>query len=365
MKILMKLRCQSGRSGIALIIVLIVTVVLGMLAGGFAYNMRVETTLARHASFNTELDWIGRSGVAYCQWLLSQSCPQEPYDALNQIWAGGSGGRCTNDSVQTTVQVGNGSFTWKITDQDRFFNINRVDEMILKEALTLIGVDAGQMTTVVNSILDWRDLDSNPRMSGTETEVYEQQDPPYVAKNGPIDDMSELLLIRGITPGMYKGSGGGAMPRIVNRAAGQQSVFEEPAYALGMLDLFSALSGQTVNLNTVPANVLQLVPSIDENIAHAIIQARAGLDGQDGSIDDTPFSNVNELMVRVPGLPIEPSMLARFFGTKSQVFKAEITATTGGSTREYVAMIRRLGIGGKVQNTQIINYYWRNTRAGE
>ncbi len=353
----MKLTPRPRQSGIALIIVLIVIVVLGILAGGFAYTMRVETTLARNASFNTELDWIGRAGVGYCQWLLSQACPQEPYDALNQAWAKGMGGRCTNDAVMAQVAVGNGSFTWEIVDQDRFLNINRVDEMLLKEALTIIGVDAGQMTTIVNSILDWRDLDSNPRVSGTESEVYEQQDPPYRAKDGPFDDLSELLLIRGVTPGMYRGSSGAPVSRIVNRSAGQQSVFEEPVYAIGMKDIFCTLSGPTVNINTAQASVLQTIPGCDENVAQAIIQARSGPDGVSGSPDDEPFVNAGQLLMKVPGLPIDPNMLARFFGVRSMVFKAEVTATIGSASRKYVAYIRRVGAAGRGLDTRVITYY--------
>ena len=69
----MKIRPTQSRRGIALIIVLIVIVVLGILAGGFAYSMKVETTLARHASFSSELDWLGRAGVEVAKWVLSQS----------------------------------------------------------------------------------------------------------------------------------------------------------------------------------------------------------------------------------------------------------------------------------------------------
>jgi general secretion pathway protein K len=352
----MRTRCQSSQSGIALIIVLIVIVVLGMLAIGFGSAMKVETTLARHASFNSELDWLGRSGVEYARWVLSQTCPGEPYEALNQVWAGGPGCICSNVDVQTTVYVGKGSFTWKITDLDRKFSINRADEMILRQALTLIGADAGTMTTIVNSILDWRDPDSNPRMSGTESEVYEQQDPPYMAKDGPIDDLSELLLIRGVTPAMYWGAGGGGVPPIFNRPqAGLKSHFEEPTYAVGMVDLFTPLSGPGININTASATVLQLIPVIDENIAQAIIQRRAGPDGQDGTCDDSPFRNPAEISV-LPGMP--PGALQQFtslFSTRSQIFEVVVTATIGGSKREYVAILRRAG----TKDTAVLNLYWR------
>ena len=74
-------------SGIALIIVLIVVVVLGILAGGFAYTMKVETTLARHATFSTDLDWAGRAGVEVAKWILAQSTagPNGQFDSLKQV----------------------------------------------------------------------------------------------------------------------------------------------------------------------------------------------------------------------------------------------------------------------------------------
>jgi general secretion pathway protein K len=353
----MRITVRSDRTGIALIVVLIVIVVLGILAGGFAYTMRVETTLARNASFNTELDWIGRAGVGHCQWVLSQMCPQEPYEALTQAWAKGTGSKCTNDVEMGEVVVGNGSFTWEIEDQDRYFNINRVDEQLLNEALTIIGVDAGQMTAIVSSILDWRDTDSNPRMSGTESEVYEQQDPPYVAKNGPFDDMSELLLVRGVTQGMYRGSTGSSLPRIVNRAAGHQGVFEEPIYTIGLASLFCTLSGPLANINTASAQVLQIVPSIDENIASAIIQERESLNG--------PYQSIQDVYRRVQGLPVDPNLLGRFFGVRSLVFKATITAKIGGSTRKYVAILARTPQGGRAQNTSVLNYHWLNPEMSE
>src|SRR5947207_12462727 len=75
--------------------------VLTMMAGLLAYSMKVETTLAIHANNEAELEWLGRSGVEYARWILAaqRSCPAEPYDALTQVWAGGSGGPCTTNSA--------------------------------------------------------------------------------------------------------------------------------------------------------------------------------------------------------------------------------------------------------------------------
>lgn len=362
----MRIRLASRKRGIALIIVLIIIVVLGVIAGHFASSMKVETMLARHASFSSELDWMGRSGVEVAKWVLGQEAQcQQGIDSLKSRWAGGVGdSNCIASAVDLrNYQMGNGTLSIEIIDLDRKFNINMAarDEIILRQALTLIGADAGNFTTIINSIRDWVDQDGQPGMSGTESEVYEQQSPPYFCKDGPIDDLSELLLIRGISdnPGIYYGSGdpsAAAMFTAPGRPA-SASNFDQPTYAVGLVDLFTPLSRGQLNINTASATVLQLIPEFDENIASAIIQARAGPDGQDGTEDDTPFRSPAEIAIRVPGIvnPAAVQAFTRFFTVRSSVFEVHVTATIGGSSREYVAILRR----DNPRMIQTLNLYWK------
>ena len=98
--------------------------------------------------------------------------------------------------------------SWKITDLESKFNINSPEpilQQVLPQALTLMGVAPGEATPIVNSILDWIDPDDQTHPEGAETEYYQGLNPPYAAKNGPIDDISELLLIKGVTPEIYYG----------------------------------------------------------------------------------------------------------------------------------------------------------------
>jgi len=353
----MKVRTRQRRSGIALIIVLLVIVVLGILAGGFAYSMKVETTLARHATFNTDLDWAGRNSVEFAKWVLAQSMtgPQGPVGSFKREW--GDFG-LTNDILATVdlkqyeIKDARGEVfavaSIDIKDLDRKFNINVADEVILRQAMTLIGVDAAESSTIIGSILDRRDPDSNTRMSGTESEYYESLDPPYFAKDGPIDDLSELLLIRGVTPAMYWGSTGGGMAPVLNRPPGglKRSHFDEPTYAVGLVDLFTPISSRFINLNTASATVLQLChPNIDERVAQGILARRAGLDGVEGNGDDTPFRSPQELMVPpIPGLTPEAAQaLATRSTVRSFCFEIHVSADVRGTKQEYSAIVRRNG----------------------
>ena len=203
----MRTAAPQNQTGIALIIVMISITVLSILAAGFAYSMKVETKLAMNANSETELTWLGLSGVELARYVLAQSL-KCPYDSLNQKWAGGPGSDCeTNGSLGGITlenhELGNGKFSVKITDLERKVNINGADEAMLEQGLRLVGVDAGDFSAIGGSILDWIDADNNIHIGGTESDYYQSLEPPYYAKNKPIDDLSKLLLIRGITPDIY------------------------------------------------------------------------------------------------------------------------------------------------------------------
>jgi general secretion pathway protein K len=356
----MHIRLQKAPRGIALIIVMIVIFVLAMLAGGFAYSMKVEMRLARTAMSDNELEWLGRAGVDLARYVIiteSRIPGQGAHNSLNQKWAGGPGG--TNDLLAAVslenVPVGNGSITVKIVDLERKVNINTVDQTTLQRALDLIGVDAGSFSTIADSLLDWIDPDDNRHLSGAESDYYLSLKPPYFAKNGPLDDISELLLIRGITPEMYWG------PALVRHTYSRYQPLppggpasEEPLYSVGLVEIFTALSSGRININTAPLATLQMIPGVDENIAAAIIQFRSGLDGVDGTEDDIPFSNVGQL-INIPGMnPLAVQHLTRYCDVRSFTFEVHVDAEIGGVKRVYTALLRRAANN----DLQLLKFTW-------
>src|SRR5439155_15347305 len=203
------------------------------------------------------------------------------YDALSQPWATGApGGLCATNGglsdVQSEVHLGHGYFTWKMTDLERKWNINTANEFLLQQALLLMGVDPSEMTPVINSILDWIDPDDKMRLQGAETEYYNTLDPPYEAKNGPIDDLTELLLIRGVTPELYWGIA--STNHVPGAFQQRQGGFNQPqqsvALDVGLADLFTPIASGKLNINTASASALQLIPGVDSRAAEAIVGAR-------------------------------------------------------------------------------------------
>jgi general secretion pathway protein K len=347
--------------GIALIIVLVIIIVLATLAGGFAYTMKVEITLARNSQWETELEWLGRSGVELARYILVQQLTilEEPWDSLNQKWAGGPAGanEVLMDISLEDNELGRGKFSISIVDMERKFNVNLISDpnvFILHRALELSGVDPLQMSSISDAFLDWRDPDDNPRLQGAETEDYlRSPNPgfaPYVAKNGLIDDISELLLIRGITPEMYWGT---AVPPS-RRFQSDLFVTAGPA---GLVDLFTPISSGGININTAPAEVLQLLPGMDASLAEAVVMTRAGMDGVDGTEDDVPFRTPGEL-INVPGMsPQMVQQLQTLCQTRSQYFQVEVEARIDRASRSFSAMVRRNPANPR--DVQVLFFHWK------
>jgi general secretion pathway protein K len=356
---------RASQQGIALIIVMISIMVLTVLAAGFAYSMKVETKLARNANSEAELEWLGRSGVEYARWVLANSMasPTQPYDSLDQPWATGSGWLGPTNSpiaeVQNPFTLGSGTVTWKIVDLERKFNINAPEpilQQVLPQGLTLMGVSPGDATPIVNSILDWIDLDDQTHVEGAETDYYQGLDPPYTAKNGPIDDISELLLIKGMTPQIYYGvSATNYQPSYFSQQRNRfgRSAAALPGGAVGMTDLFTPLSDGKININTASAEVLQLIPGVDPIVAEAIVSGRSGED--DGSHLMGPYRTVNEVS-RMPNIPPEMvGQLSQYCDTRSKTFRVQVDADVGGYKRTFFAVLGR----NSPRDVQVLSFYWK------
>jgi len=351
-------------AGVALIIVMICITVLSILAAGFAYSMKVETKLAMNANSESELNSLGRSGVEFARWVLAQQASiaqEKDYDALNQIWAGGPGSMQTSNSPLTgvsldNIQLGGGKFSVKITDLERKVNINLADQLMLDQAMRLIGVDAGEAGPITASILDWMSPDKNALIGGTESRYYETLDPPYEAKDGPIDDLSELLLVHGVTPDIYWG---GVATNHLPAAFQNKLGFQQPgggvlAYNVGLVDLFTPLSSGQININTAAAQVLQMLPFVDENVAAEIIRLRSGPDGMDNGPNATPFRNPGEL-VNAGLNNLVVSKIAPYCTVRSHTFEVQVDAEINGYHRYFYAILGRDGS----KDVPILTYDWK------
>ena len=369
-------------------------IVLAVMAAAFAINMQVEVKLARKANDDVKVEWICRSGIELSKYILAQQMAnaQEPYDSLNQQWAGGPAG--TNgfnvflenldltksawaentvlglifpDQNEFEKKIGSDArCTIQIIDLERKFNINRAAEdsmgkFPLEKTFELMGVDTGLSPYLIDAIKDWRDTDDNRRVSGAESDTYEAKTPSYTAKNGPIDDLRELLLIEGITPEIYWGSRAKQIaadplqaPSTALRGADDEEEGGEDPLLFGMADVFTAISTGYININTASGEVMQLVPGFDQTRVDLILQMRVGLDGVDGTEDDLPFDDIAQIQ-RAGFTADAIANVRRFFSVRSATYEVTVQAQVGILSRALVAVISRAS----PTDIKILYTYWK------
>ena len=217
-------RTAPPRRGVVLLAVLIVVVVLSLAAYQYGEWINAEYRAADAYSRSAQAKALAESGVQYVAALLSNQTANS--DTLN-------GNPWDNpQAFQNVVVPGNGSGRQGVftivglvppddpnqTSQPYRYGV--VDEAGKINVNALLALDNGQgnigyqilmalpnMTDdIANSILDWLDPDDTPRSSGAEDDYYSSLPTPYHCKNGPLDSLEELLLVKGVTPQLLYGN---------------------------------------------------------------------------------------------------------------------------------------------------------------
>jgi hypothetical protein len=192
------------------------------------------------------------------------------------------------------------------------------------------------------------------------------QVPSYYCKCGWIDDMNELLLIKGIKdhPEIFWGSNSTNHTTSAYDLKAQNSPFlrdrEQPSYPFGLNDVFCA-GGIRLNVNTAPGNILAMIPGMNEMLAEDAQKRRAGVDGVDGNEDDAPFQNPSDIFQGPGPGPAGPPQgaISQLLDVHSQLFEVKVACEINGYSKEYTAMVRRNTAGGKPNDLQILQFYWK------
>lgn len=281
---------RSGRTeedGLALVLALLFVVLLTAIVVDFAYEMQVDASLVQSQTSDYESYLAAKSAVAVALGALAsdlifgeeeaESADYEVYDSLDEPWAERVPLQSLNGAVMDAT----------ITDEYGKINLNALvfgeesgsEEVFepLAEALTILFEVREADVIPVDAILDWLDSDDLPRPGGFENAYYESLENPYKCKNGPMDSIEELLLIPGITPADYFGSG------------------EEGLLPLTDLLTVHGHPEGKINANTAMPEVLEALFAMQGSFADP---SAAALEWVDSREADGPARSMQELIDR-------------------------------------------------------------------
>ncbi|MCR4412264.1 MAG: general secretion pathway protein GspK [Thermoguttaceae bacterium] len=215
------LRKPVARRGMVLLVVLVVIALLAMAALGFTELMLSEREAAELSVRQAQARACADSGLEFARSFLMQDAQtmQESggwYDNMEQFR-----GVLVRDgllpkdrgrfSIVAPAQE-DGRFAgirFGLEDESGRLNLNTLllaDRLQEGSARQILMGLPGMTEDVADAILDWIDPDPEPREFGAEAEYYGALNPPYAPKNGPLETIEELLLVRGVTPQLLFGA---------------------------------------------------------------------------------------------------------------------------------------------------------------
>ncbi len=259
-------RVLGNQSGVALFMVIWILALLVVIVGQFSFSMRAEVNAARQFKEAAAAYYIAEAGVnrAILEILKQNSAPEEREAA----------GLAEDDDTLWRVNVplpevpfAEGHFRVYIDNESGKVNINTAERGVLQMLVDHLEIDESEKDTIVDAILDWRDSDDLHRLNGAESDFYQALPEPYRCKNGPFDSVSELLLVRGITPDIYYN---GLQEMITVALTGAEGGAGNAAQTRS----FRMTGGGVLNINAARAEMLAVLPKMTEDVVQDILLFR-------------------------------------------------------------------------------------------
>jgi DNA uptake protein ComE-like DNA-binding protein len=181
-------------------------------------------------------------------------------------------------------RVGRGTFRVMILDASSRVNLNSASQ----EQLELLPMTPEQ----IESLLDWRETEFQPRPQGAKDQYYNTLSNPYNARLGRLETLDELLLIRGFTPGsLYEIQDASVVgtATFTQGASDQQPVLADLVTVESFSQNVSPTGEPKLNVNTATAAAM-MARGLTFIAANAIVQRRnqAGTFTTMGQVVTTP-----------------------------------------------------------------------------
>jgi general secretion pathway protein K len=281
--------------------VLWVMAILSVVAFEFSFAMRTEITITKNHKEDLQRYAMAEGGVQRAiaeliykhdarlqQSRKTLSLEEIPLEQMEWV----------ADGRSYTLPFDQGSCEIRIMSEAGKININMASEFLLRKVIGQLGLEGETKDVVVDSVLDWRDTNDLYRANGAENDYYLSLKEPYYCKNGNLDSIEELLLIKGVTPDLYHGK------------KGTPEGEEGSADRVGLKDIFSIYApGEQVDINSATLLVMNMVLGIPGEVAQQMMKAR----------EEKSFENQQDLLNRVPELAPFMGEIGRFIVFRSAV----------------------------------------------
>lgn len=214
-----------NRRGSVLILCFWALIVLGLLGLGISRRVDAQLRLVRYQSRKAQTRYAAFAGLAYVLEQVRQDEANEQTRDRDTLYDCGLA--LAEDQTPREIlgdrQVGDAVFRVRripvageetqelfgLNDETARLNVNALTESnynILAELLEELEVPEQQAEMIAASVIDWKDENhiTVAEDLGAEQSYYAQLPVPYDCKNRYLENVEELLLVRGMTPEIFE-----------------------------------------------------------------------------------------------------------------------------------------------------------------
>lgn len=289
---------DGHRGGSALVLVLWIMMLLSLLVVSLTFEAHVEAKITSFYRNRTKADYLARSGIELAELVMNKSdrLRGENSDVEEEdeedTWQKPAKSLAEGAPINIEDELGEGTITLTIVPEPARRNVNKIDEEDWERIFEVAGVPEEYWPELIESFYDWIDADDNSRVDGAETDdYYSTLEEPYEARNGPLDTVGELLLIKGFTRTILSGG-------VLEDGYSD----DEALRCSGIEDMLTTYGDGKVNVNAATRRVLMTLPGVDDIAADAIIEEREGWEDSYGEQEAEPFDSSADFLSRIPAL---------------------------------------------------------------
>ena len=253
-----------------------VLVILSLIVSSFAFEVNLEGMLVSHKRKKFRARMMAISGMEYAKAILDKrekakqleiEDMDEDADGFMQAALYIKRGLSTSSTIE--FEDG-GNFTVTLESAEAGRNVNMLTREQWLDIFEMANVPSTEWETMVDCLTDWIDENDLHQMDGAESDDPFYEDAGYPVKNGPLDSVEELLLVKNWGPDVLYG----------------KPEDDESDEIFGIYDILTVWGDGKVNLNTASKDLLLSYSEYDDWELESVFEARMGEDMEDGTLDD-------------------------------------------------------------------------------
>ncbi len=325
------MKAPKDKRGVVLILVLSMVALFSAMIVNFSSDEGLDIVLAYNFRDSIQAQYIAMAGVEAAKVILAQD--DATYDSLDEQWA-----EFPVFAATASTYLEGGQLTGTITDECSKFDLNSLAvkdsysdlrKQQFKNLFIVLNIDitSEELDDLTNSIIDWEEPASEVSIVGAKDEYYQSLEPPYHCKNGPMDSIEEIMLVKGMKKEYFFGT----------------ENYEGIRNFITVCPMNNTSSSGKININTASETVLKSISDrFNEDVVNNIVACR-------------PFKSNNFSCAR--GLDLTDSTPETTWIKNTLVFKSTRFSVDVKGVMPSGALINVKAVLERINNNPRIVYY--------